>query len=192
MDTEKLYAAISKLEVHTNDSFERSSTVLVILPGIADSRIQDACWQNYSDTVWVTGTRNDPPYTQARIEKLLAHNGQLPSSLLCQGYAEHTPEQMKWVTKNLLEQKNISTLVLSTARYHLPRCTLTFIKEWNRNGDSRPLKIGTLSTRDPNEEESQTFIGTSHSKVQELARIREYQQKGDIATAEEFLRFMRH
>lgn len=186
MLTTELIDEVRKLE-NSLAGLERDSTALAILPGVADSRLSEVLWQDYTEKVWVAGTRGDPMYTRTQIEKLIERNGRLPLWLLFQGWADHTPSQMEWVVDLLLQNRLISSLILSTASYHLPRCTLTFIKVWSKKKSNKRIKLALLPTSDSL---VRTEILTSQSHLEEIDRIKLYQQKGDVATADEFFQFL--
>ena len=61
---------------------------------------------------------------------------------------------------------------------------------WLQEGNGRKLSISILPTSDPAPDEVANVVGTNTSPEGELNRIVAYQNKGDVATAEEFELFL--
>jgi hypothetical protein len=174
-------------------SGSRHTTAVLILPGLQSWRLSQPCWEEYSHTVWVAGTAGDPTYSADEVRSLLKKGLVEPADLTHVGYARCTPDQIVWARRMLLKQAHITNLVMTTAAYHLPRCILTFIKDWQRHGDQRRLRIGALPTIAPEPLHAFGFAGDydkSHSVASELERIEKYQRTRDVATAEEFAQFV--
>lgn len=194
--TRALHDEVMALGLNIPNGITREQTAVVILPGGGEgtppTRLTEVPWQNYTDDLWVAGTRGDPAYSRGEIEGYVACNGKLPLRLATQLYAEHTPSQMKWAVEHLLDQPRVQHVIISTASYHLVRGALTFIKCWNNVRDDRMLTLGLIATSDPPEELLATTTSTtSRTLEQELDRIEVYQAKGDVATADEFHQFLK-
>ena len=192
-ETLEQYKQIFALGV-SNPNMQRAATAVLILPGggkgIAPTRLIEPQWQLYTDDLWVAGTRGDPVYTREDIVGYIARDGKLPERLQIQPFALHTQEQMNWAVDMLLEDWSISHLIISTAKYHIPRCVLTFVKAWIKLGDSSKLSIGILPTSDMGMSILRTSSSTSQTLDQELERMEEYQVKGIVATSAEFQEFL--
>jgi hypothetical protein len=192
--TQKLYDEVLHLGVNLPSPISRDEIAVLILPGggigVPPTRLTEVPWQDFSDDVWVAGTRGDPAYSREDIIGYIARDGQLPKRLETQFLAQHTLEQMEWATKMMRRHPLIRHLIISTAGYHLPRCVLTFVRTWIKESNVRHPSIGVMPTSDPPEEVLAVPSTTSRTLEEELTRIELYQQKGDIATAEEYEHFM--
>jgi hypothetical protein len=192
--TYTVHEEVMRLGVNIPKGILRPEVAILILPGggagVPPTRLTEVKWQLLSDDVLVAGTRGDPAYTREEIVTYLARDGKLPERLETQLFAQHTPEQMLWAVERLRRNGLIRHVVLSTARYHTTRCVLTFIRAWGKKGDGRRLMLGIMPTSDPPEEVLAVPSTTSRTLEEELTRIELYQQKGDIATAEEYEHFM--
>ncbi len=190
MDVKALHQLCLDLPIVESRADERA---WLIMPGggshkAGDTRLTQAEWD--TEYVYVCGTRGDPAYSIEDITRLLARDGQVPKGLWYQGYAEHTLEQMLWAVDSLRANRRIRHLVMSTAEYHLPRCMLTFVKQWQLHGDGRKLQLSVAPTANP--PQTADTGGTNASLDGELSRILEYQKKGDVATEEDLLKFLTH
>jgi len=188
---------VLKATVDSRIYFDTSTTALAIFPGggkkeASDTRFTEVDWRKFSKKVWVAGTRGDPFYDEEEIRLLLARQQRVPPSLTLQIYAEHSLNQMRWVSNMLCADKTVSTLILSTAEYHLPRCILTFVKTWQREGDARKIRLAAIATSNPRLLNRPNEDETSQTREQEVKRIEVYQIKGDVATANEFMHFIHH
>jgi uncharacterized SAM-binding protein YcdF (DUF218 family) len=139
--TQTLYKKVLALPMLTSYTHTRA---WVILPGggnhkVDDMRLTEVCWD--CQRVLVAGTRGDPEYSLQEIRELLSRKGSAPSNLSFQGYARHTPDQIRWVTQELMKNVALTHVVFSTAQYHLPRTVLTFIKMWQEHGDCRIIRL---------------------------------------------------
>lgn len=188
--TLELYEQVFALEVN-NRTMERGTTAVLILPGggigLGPTRLTEPQWQRYADDLWIGGTRGDPAYTREEIVMYVARERKLPTRLEMQGFARHTPDQMEWATDTLQDEIFINNLIVSTAKYHTPRCVLTFVKTWMKRGDSRKLRLGILPSSNPRQV---LKTATNQTIVGELERIEKYQANGDVATAKEFREFL--
>lgn len=195
-DGSELYRTVMKLIPNQHDSFVRDATALAIFPGggnrtVSDKRISEVKWARFTWRVWVAGTRGDPEYTDDEVRSLISRKHILPPLLEIQGVAEHTLNQMRWIVHLLLEKKNVCTIILSTAQYHLPRCVLTFVQTWKNEGDARKLRIFVLPTSNPKESDlNECNEGTSTNIEEELKRIALYQKKGHVATLRDLKNFL--
>jgi hypothetical protein len=99
---------------------------------------------------------------------------------------------MEWGTKQMRRHPLIRHLIISTASYHLVRGVLTFVRTWIKEGNVRNPSIGVIPTSDPNEDVLAIPSKTSRTLEEELARIELYQEKGDVATEDEYTRFMKN
>lgn len=193
IETRSLRDAVMRLEAN-NSKASRAETVVLILPGgghgSPPTRLTEVNWSEYSDSLWVAGTRGDPAYTREEILEYVTRNNKSPVSLETQIDAQHTPEQMEWAVSLLMRDTFTNHLIISTASYHLVRGVLTFVKMWEKHGDNRKLSIGIIPTSDPNPEVVATPSTTSRTLEEELARIELYQKQGDVATATGFYEFV--
>ena len=193
IETQSLHDAVMCLQANHKET-PRAETVVLILPGgghgVSPTRLTEVNWADYSDNLWVAGTRGDPAYTHEEILEYVTKNGKLPNSLETQLFAQHTPDQAYWAVDLLVRNIHINHLIISTASYHLVRGVLTFVKMWQKHGDARKLSISIISTSDPSPEVVATPSATSLTLEEELARIELYQEKGDVASASEFYEFM--
>jgi len=193
-ETRVLYNEVMTLEVNTRGIVSPEETAVVILPGGGvknpPTRLTEVPWEDYTDDLWVAGTRGDPYYTREDIIGHIARDGRLPARLATQDFAFHTPAQMAWVAKQLKNNLFINHLILSTATYHLPRAVLTFIRVWNKEGEKRKLSIGIIPTSNPSKKLLTIPSDTSRTQAEEFERIELYQKKGDVATHDEFYEFI--
>ena len=186
---ESLYQSIMDTMVDSHPAGAvLDDTAFIIFPGGGgqDWRLYQAPWEFYARRIICAGTRDDPKYNFDEVAQFLKRDTAEPVEVRFQGYAAHTKDQSDWLTKELWYSSHTKRLVLSTARYHLPRCALTFIKSWLAQGDGWKFKL-TLAPTDgePGHDEA-----TSQTVEQELERIAIYQEKGDVAKAEEYFKFI--
>ncbi|MEK7462341.1 MAG: hypothetical protein AAB618_02095 [Patescibacteria group bacterium] len=185
---ESLYRSILDTMVgsHPADAV-LDDTAFIIFPGGGgqDWRLYQAPWEFYARRIICAGTRDDPKYNFDEVAQFLKRDTAEPVEVRFQGYAAHSKAQTDWLTMELQASPYIKRLILSTARYHLPRCALTFIKSWLAAGNS-PLPLLLV----PTDGERGNDDATSQTAEEELERIVLYQEKGDVATAEEYERFV--
>jgi hypothetical protein len=182
--TENLYHHILCTMVdNPSDWTVSDDTAFVIFPGGGgqDWRLHQAPWESYAKRIIVAGTRDDPKYNFEEVVSFLKRDTAEPVEIRFQGYAAHSKAQTDWLAAELQSSPHIKQLVLSTARYHLPRCALTFIKSWLAAGNL-PLPLLLV----PTDGERGNNTATSQTAKEELERIALYQEKGDVATAEEY------
>lgn len=200
MDTLDLHCSIFGLM--PDPLYAPNETACCLLPGLNKWRVIECPWEVYASTLLVAGTSDDPAYTEDEIRIYLDVG--ILRDFSFQGYAAHTPGQMAWLVKKIKKQEGIMQVILTTAAYHLPRCALTFAKEWLKNGKPKqkfhfaciPMIAGrtgekflTGFTSDAEFADKATR-GSSQTVASEIARIEAYQKKGDVATAEEFAQFL--
>ena len=176
------------------DKREKTAYIIFLGGGTAvtcNLRLQ-VHWRVYTQKVWVAGMRENVSCDLLTVQQVLARGGQSPFKLRNQGWVMdlNTKGQMQWAIEQLLDDLDVDYVILSTARYHLARCALTFAKMWLYNGDGRMLRIAVRPSLDPTPEDVAGVIGTNTSAEAELERIEAYQDKGDVATAEEFVSLM--
>lgn len=165
----------------------KQQTALFLMPGsYQDWRFKALAglWNKYADKIFVAGTRGDPEYNADQMADMLGCD---ISQIEMQVFAKHTRDQMDWVSGKVLEL-HPKQVILSTAAYHLPRCTLTFVKSCLDRNIPRTFKLALLPTSDPSNP-SQSF--TADQIVGEIGRIPEYQAKKDVATLEEYVAFLK-
>src|SRR3989344_2098570 len=111
-------------------------SAILILPGIQDYRIHEAAknWPEKGKYLWIAGTRADPFYSRREVierigkKRVEAIGLNALYDIETQGWANHTLDQMRWATELLKKHPQINHIVLSTAAYHTPRCTLTLLQ----------------------------------------------------------------
>lgn len=191
---QELYDYVLSMDVTTlpKNALVRQSTAVAIAPGgghesVSNQRLTEVDWENYTDTVLVAGTNDDPHYTKAGVCDLLIRKGRRPKMLSFPGFAENTKMQADWLARQMLIRPTVATLLLSTAEYHLPRFALTFIKSWQKMGDGRLLHTALLPTERPDVDLPDSVV--SQTPESEIGRIEIYQEKGDVATYQEAAEF---
>lgn len=188
--------AVMSLTAVPTPKDQRATTALIIFLGGGNRHTCDlrllVHWPEFTDKVWVAGLREDVGCDLEVVQHELTRKRRYPSKLRNQGWVLdlNTKGQMHWAVEQVLSDLTIDHVILSTAKYHLARCALTFAKMWLEHGDGRKLRISVLPTPDPNPEEVAEVIGTNTSPEAELGRVEAYQDKGDVATAEEFEHFL--
>lgn len=196
--TLELFEKVTGLIATPSPEDRRDKTALLVFLGggnwhTCDLRLQ-VPWPIFTDKVWVAGMREENciDYDLEVVKKQLMRGGRYPSHLRNQGWVEllNTRDQMLFAVEQVRSDATINHLVLSTAKYHVVRCALTFMKMWLQEGDGRNLDISILPTSDPNKEEVADVVGTNTLPEAELDRIEIYQDKGDVATAEDLERFL--
>ncbi|MDD5433304.1 MAG: hypothetical protein PHE77_01450 [Candidatus Pacebacteria bacterium] len=156
-------------------------TAVLILPGKFQSfRITEGAklWPDKGQYLFVAGTRGDPFYSENDIVDL---TGKSSLNLFCQGWAEHTPDQMEWIVKLLQKRFSfIKHLIVATAAYHLPRCVLTLVRAME---NARYFfQICPWPIWNPLENYPELL-------EEELNRIFLYQEKGDVAKWENWQQY---
>lgn len=102
--------------------------------------------------------------------------------------AANTPEQVAWVADRVAEE-NVTSIALSVSSYHMVRAYLTLLKGLARRGIRIPIYPSPppvplhLAIPEYGEEMGKMVPG-------ELARIRAYREKGDVATHEELREYL--
>jgi hypothetical protein len=197
MDARELYAQVSKQipkAKPTHDLRTRRSTAFGILLGggsqeACANRLVEAKPLQYTNRVFVAGFREPWEFAPETVLRMLNVWSEVEGRHVhIQKEAQITPDQMHWIAERLVADTEITALVMSTAAYHLPRCVLTFVKTWAKQGDKRKLALRLLPTRNF----KPTSLSTTNQTVQgELERIALYQEKGDVATPDEFFDFIR-
>lgn len=138
--------------------------------------------------LWVAGTLRDPFYTRQdvldEIKRVAGVNHRYnDGDVECGGFANNTLDQAKWVLELLKANSEVTDLVMTTARYHLPRAILTCLKQMIvQDRFARILALPIVHMQGPEFEDSQG--------LGELQRIRTYQEKGYVATREEWERYL--
>ena len=180
--TQKIAKQILEIPFWKDSDLHRSA--ILILPGVYQNyRITEGVkhWPKKGEYLWVAGTRGDPFYTRREIletidrkkrEHINNHNFENG------GWQNHTLDQMMWVTELLKKNNNINHIILTTAAYHVPRCTLTLLQTMKKQSIKQVVisPIPIYHRLGPSLE-SESFGG-------ELSRISIYQEKGDVATFE--------
>jgi len=159
-------------------------SALLILPGIQGYRIPEGVkyWPTAARYLWVAGTRADPFYTRKEITEIVRTvvGSDPPISYLENGgWANHTPDQMRWAVELLKGYSDVQHLIICTAEYHLPRCILCCVKTMQMHGVLRIISHAPICHKDGP-------VSGSMVWNEERAKILVYQKKGDIATAEEW------
>lgn len=187
--------------LHPLLSIPKERTIVVILPGLQRWRLTHANWQDYGTRLWVAGTSGDPAYSEAEVRGLIERNGHKLSDFRFQGFARHTPDQMDWVAAELaaLPPGSYEQVVLMTAGYHLPRCTLTFAMSKARKPFDHGFHFGACALTAPDisklfgRDESLADEATrdsSDSVLAEAERVMRYQDAGHVASRHIFEAFI--
>lgn len=158
------------------------NTAILVLPGIyQEYRIQGGVnlWkQNQNQRLWIAGTRGDPTYTRDQIVQVAGVDS---PNIICQGFANHTPDQMHWCQEMLRDNPEVSHLIMATAAYHLPRCVLTNVVAMEKAG--RRIPISPIPLTNPN---GNSFPPTGKERSEdwpaEVSKIIMYQATGDVAS----------
>ncbi|MBX4200631.1 YdcF family protein [Candidatus Parcubacteria bacterium] len=163
-----------------------AETAILVLPGKhQEYRITESVklWKKEGDYFWVAGTRGDPAYTREDIIKV---TGDDSSDIVCQGFAEHTLAQMQWCALMLKENPQIKYLIVATAAYHLPRCILTLLQVFKKEGVKMlitPMPLENPSGNSFSVEDGEDFTS-------ELKKIPQYQEKGDVLSVEDWIEYL--
>ena len=164
----------------------KKETAIFLLPGVhQEYRITEGVklWPNAGKYLWVAGTRGDPTYSK---EDIIAVTGKDSTDIVCGGFARFTPDQMNWCVSLLKQNPHIKHIVVTTAAYHLPRCVLTLLKALKKSGIQIPMTPMPLIN--PNGD-SFSVNGTEDFAL-EMKKIQEYQQKGDVASLEDWKEYL--
>ncbi len=167
-------------------------SALLILPGVQDYRIPQGAkyWPKKARHLWVAGTRGNPFYARAEVIQIVLgvlEKVALPMAeeyLETGGWANNTVDQMRWATELLKKNPLVKHLIICTAEYHVPRCTLTFLRTLLLYGDYSTV-ISVLPLRN----EEGPFSGSKEWK-EELTKISLYQKKGDVASFRELTEYL--
>src|SRR3989344_9134402 len=118
-----------------SDSVPENSAILV-LPGYFQRfRITEVkkYWPSKARYLWIAPTRGDSGFTLGEIAQCFACEAR-EGDIAIGDFARHTQEQMIWALKLLVEKPKVDHIMVSTASYHLPRATLTFLRAMNEAG----------------------------------------------------------
>ncbi len=153
------------------------NTAILILPGMwQEYRITNGVklWPQHGKHLWVAGTRQDTIYTLR--EQLVSLLGQDSENIEFGGFADHTLGQMQWCLGLLEKYSTVNHIIVATAAYHVPRCTLTLLQTLAKANKQLSLSPWPLYNPAGNSfTEDENFQG-------ELERIALYQEKGDVAS----------
>ncbi len=159
-------------------------TAILVLPGMyQEYRITEGTkfWPDQGEYLWVAGTNGDPAYSRKQIISVIDvdyPNDLHYPNIICGEFARHTLDQMEWCVSLLKENTQVKHLIVTTAAYHLPRCTLTLLQVLTKSGMKIP--ITPLSIRNPS---GDSFSPTSTEDLRsEVMKIQQYQEKGDVAS----------
>ncbi len=109
--------------------------------------------------------------------------------LVITSHATHTKEQCEWVC-DTMRHHDLTSIVLTASPYHLLRAYLTLLKTFLNRGEKLPLIIPVPTIIAPATIIPETKVDAWTMVPGELARINTYQPKGDVATFEEFQKYL--
>lgn len=168
---------------------EAGRTAVIILPGQQDYRVtrvlQDV-WPVHGRYLWAAGTRGDPLIEREDIIgriKASKKYAKISDLIECQGWADNTPDQMRWVIRMVKKYTDVKHLIVTTSAYHLPRCVLTLVKEMKTEDIVLPVTPWPLSSFSGN---SFSKLRSNQNLVLEIAKTLKYQQSGHVASLEEW------
>ena len=154
---------------------------IVIFPGQGEHQRVfygiDLWKRKYGSKFLVAGTSRENikqfgGYDKKYIAGLCGVDEDCPNIFVITDKGDNTVQQSNWVSE-IVRKHSIKSLIITTALYHLPRAYLTFLKVLQGKVILIPSPTLPLSLKD-------------YSLVPgEIARISEYQRKGDVATFEE-------
>ena len=180
--SERLALAVLALPFWPKTEPKRS--VLLILPGIQEYRIAEGVkyWPEKAQRLWVAGTRGDPFYTRREILEIIGRITAKEGDAYLEngGWANHTPDQMRWAVELLKKSSKVNHIAICTAVYHVPRCVLTLVRAMLVSGTKRVISI--LPTWHP----EGPAVSGSKEWDEEMEKISRYQGEGDVATLQEW------
>ncbi|MDO8557246.1 MAG: hypothetical protein Q7R98_02170 [Candidatus Jorgensenbacteria bacterium] len=177
--------------------FASKVDALVVFPGLGEWRREsDAIkeWNKENCTVKHLLIAGQNPNEKNSVIRNLENLQKEPFNLLriggvfSQGDAKNTPEQTKWVARIVAEGKIIS-LTLCVSPYHMLRAYLTLLKTFIKRG-MNVIIIPSPTPLPPDYIVPETKKKQTDMVPGELKRITEYQEKGDVATMEELMKYL--
>lgn len=138
-------------------------------------------------TLVLSGGRHEPPAILGadHLARYVLGEGVAPNALVVEGQSQNTREQAACV--GTLEAGAKSLLLVASA-YHLPRAFLTFLSA-SLQGDPRLIPVAANAPwHEPPPGLDRTRADLWHV---ELTKITEYQQRGDCASWEDGLAYLK-
>lgn len=179
--------------VRTLPSWEKSdpeTSAILVLPGEhQEFRIPEALkfWPVFAKHLWVAGTCSNPFYARRDVLRIIrGRKGLVPfddTYVETAGWAEHTPGQMSWAVALLRHNSSVNHIIVVTAAYHVSRAVLTLIKAMEKAGLECAISLIPIFHEDGPAPGSKEW-------EEEIAKIPVYQAKGDVASEEEFGRYV--
>lgn len=171
--------------LEVDSSIPPSQSVVIILPGQYEewrlTELKDV-WRGFADIVIIAATRGNPFYDATDVSDAV---GITEDKMILHRFAENTRDQMDQVTE-AVSGLSVKQVIISTAAYHTPRCVYTFVKSCLDRDLERSFRLAVLPTFGPD-------LGSpipAEKASSEIERLKRYQQKGDVATKEEYLLFL--
>lgn len=181
MDKELQYMALL-------DSFKpKISNAIILLTGDGHFRVDQTVYlfkNKFADKIVVSGGLNKPE-NGSLLASILAEDlkdkGVPEEAIILEEDSKNTYEQAKNII-SLAKSKGWEKIILVATHYHQYRAFLTFLQE--RNASNYDLEIFNSSAKADWFEETNWGIRIDLLK-DEFSKIREYQNKGHVATFDE-------
>ena len=168
------------------------SDAIIMLEGDGFSRIEktvELYKKGYAPKVVFSGNienKNYGSYPYSEIKPILLEKGILEKDLIWESISTNTYEQAVQILRIALEN-NWKKIILVASHYHSYRAFLTFLSVIKKNNSD--LILYSDSAKNLSWEED-TGYGKRIDLIEgEFSRIEQYQQKGDVATFEEGVKY---
>jgi hypothetical protein len=165
---------------------------LALLPGLGETwRLHHALdfWKQRRNLWFLFPGLNTREKTWAHSSlKNLQRSGLVGPKVIFRQHAEHTRDQAEW----LYQQANrfgIKSFALFVPPYHASRAYLTVLKTFLRH-KKRVAIIPVITPVSPSKIVPEIGVSAWQMVPGELARIRQYRKKGDVATHQELVKYL--
>jgi len=176
---------IEAMVLELNDCVKKSDAV-VCLEGDGYERLPETKKifdKGLADFIVISGNYNNPPFSipAEEMAKVFVEKGVPLTKIILEERSQNTREQALEVMK-LAKDRKWKKIILVASHFHQYRAYLSFLKAMDDLG--MELRIFNAPARSLSWFEK-TFVGQSRLELlgEELEKIRDYSQKGDLAGA---------
>jgi hypothetical protein len=174
---------------------EEYPEALLVMPGEGeDWRMVEAIeeWNDLGDQQFlplIVAGESPEPITIEQLRSL-GLKPEHDSYLINQGYAQHTKSQTDWLVTQM-RAKGIKSAHLYVSPYHQLRAYCTLLKSM-LSSDGPWIKLYPARMKvSPFEEIPASQVSSWDLVAGEIERLRRYQEKGDVASYDEFVGYLR-
>ena len=169
---------------------------IVVLTGDGLTRLPAAIElfrQQAAPTIVVSGGVDAPPYAvpAPKLIGQLIEKGVAPDRLRCEDESQHTRDSAERIVDWMLEE-GWHRVLLVTSPYHVPRSLLTFIAVLNERDMADRYHVLGVSSHCVWFDEAEPGVSRIDLVEREATKVAVYQEKGDVATYEDGLAYLKY